>query len=264
MTEPPVLLRAESIQRTYRLARRGTGRRQLREALRGVDVELDGGRTLGIVGESGSGKSTLARILTGLDAPTAGTVRIDGREVDFRHPRRLGWMRREIQMVFQDPATSLDPRMTVGQSIAEPLECLRVEGDHDRRIDEVLEEVDLGSWARRRYPHELSGGQQQRVAIARAVAARPRILVGDEPVSALDVAVRLQILDLLRNLVRSHGMALILISHDLGVVRYLCDEVSVLHEGLVVEHGPVSRVFSAPAHGYTRRLMEAVPRLPSG
>ena len=262
MTER-MLVTAESIHRVYRLPRTGLfGPRGRREALRGVDVSLESGGTLGIVGESGSGKSTLARILAGLDAPSSGTVTVAGRTVDARRPRRLGWLRHEVQMIFQDPATSLDPRMTVERCIREPLECLGIEGDHDRRIDEVLAEVELGGWARRRLPHQLSGGQQQRVAIARAIAADPRVLVGDEPVSALDVGVRLQILDLLRRLVDERRMALVLISHDLGVVRYLCRDVAVLHEGVVVEHGPTARVFSAPAHDYTRRLVAAVPHLP--
>lgn len=261
MNNLPVLA-ASAIHRTYRLPRTGPGHRRHRDALRGVDVAVGGGETLGIVGESGSGKSTLARILAGLDAPTAGTVNFAGRAVDARHPRRLRWLRREVQMIFQDPATSLDPRMTVERSIGEPLECLGIEGDHGGRIDEVLDEVELGGWAKSRLPHQLSGGQQQRVAIARAIAAGPSVLIGDEPVSALDVGVRLQILDLLRRLVEERRMALVLISHDLGVVRYLCRDVSVLREGVVVEHGPTDRVFSAPSDVYTRRLVAAVPRLP--
>lgn len=256
------LLTARSIHRTYRLPRTGFGReRGRREALRGVDVTVTRGGTLGIVGESGSGKSTLARILAGLDAPSSGQVMFGGRNVDARRPRELGWLRREVQMIFQDPAASLDPRMTVERIIREPMECLRIEGDHGRRIDEVLAEVELGAWARRRLPHQLSGGQQQRVAIARAIAAGPSVLIGDEPVSALDVGVRLQILELLRRLVDEHRMALVLISHDLGVVRHLCTDVSVLRAGVVVEHGPADRVLSAPAHEYTRRLVSAVPRL---
>lgn len=256
------LLRVEDLRREYALPRTTLrGPRPVRHALDGVSLELHPGQTLGIVGESGSGKSTLARILAGLDAPTSGTVAVQGRAVDARRPRMLDWLRREVQMVFQDPASSLDPRMTVGRIVDEPLACMRWDGDHDRRIDEVLEVVGLGSWARRRLPHELSGGQQQRVAIARAIAPGPRLLIGDELVSALDVTVRREILELLCRLRDSGAMSLVLVSHDLGVVDFLCTDVVVLRAGRLVESGTVARVFSAPREDYTRRLIEAVPRL---
>jgi len=165
--------------------------------------------------------------------------------------------------VLQDPLSSLDPRMTVASIIREPLICLRIDEHHDRRIAEVLEQVDLPTSVRNRYPHEFSGGQQQRIAIARAIAPRPRLLVGDEPVSALDVSVRVQILDLLRTLADDLGLTLVLISHDLGVVRYLCDELVVLHDGVIVERGATTELLQAPTDPYTQELVAAVPRLAS-
>ncbi len=221
------------------------------------------GSSLGIVGESGSGKSTLVRILLGLDKATSGEVRYRGRPIEPGKPRPLRWYRREAQIVLQDPLSSLDPRMTIASIIREPLVCLDVDEDHDARISEVLIAVGLDPEWRSRYPHEFSGGQQQRIAIARAVAPRPRLLVGDEPVSALDVSVRVQILDLLRRLADEYDLTLVLVSHDLGVVRYLCDDVMVLRSGEVVERGRTEAVFSSPQHEYTRSLLAAVPRLPT-
>ncbi len=231
-------------------------------AVDGVDIALAEGGSLGIVGESGSGKSTLVRILLGLDRATAGTVHYRGRPITPGRPRALRWFRREAQVVMQDPLSSLDPRMTIASIIREPLVCLRVAGDHDARTAEVLADVGIDPAWRSRYPHELSGGQQQRIAIARALAPRPRLLVGDEPVSALDVSVRIQILDLLRRLAAEYDLTLILVSHDLGVVRYLCEDVMVLRDGVAVEQGPTAEVFAAPRAEYTKALLAAVPRLP--
>jgi ABC-type microcin C transport system duplicated ATPase subunit YejF len=262
MTGGPLLV-GRDLSRTYRLARTSiVGSRAQRRALDGVDVELAERGTLGIVGESGSGKSTLVRILLGLDRATRGTVTYRGRPIAPGRPSSLRWFRREVQVVFQDPLSSLDPRMSVDAIVREPLECLGVEGDHDARIVEVLDAVDVDPSTRFRYPHEFSGGQQQRIAIARALAPRPRVLVGDEPVSALDVSVRAQILDLIRHLVAQFDLTLVLVSHDLGVVRSLCDDVVVLHEGRIVERGETDEVFRRPAHDYTQRLLAAVPRLP--
>jgi peptide/nickel transport system ATP-binding protein len=261
MTEP--LLTASGIHRRYPLPRTSLfGARAVRTALGGVDLELEEGGSLGIVGESGSGKSTLVRILLGLDHASEGTVTYRGRTITPGRPRDLRWFRREAQIVLQDPLSSLDPRMTVASIIREPLVCLDVPGDHEARIAEVLDAVGLDPAWRRRYPHEFSGGQQQRIAIARAIAPRPALLVGDEPVSALDVSVRIQILDLLRRLADEFHFSLILVSHDLGVVHYLCDDVIVLREGVVVERGPTPHVFAAPSHPYTQALLRAVPQLP--
>jgi peptide/nickel transport system ATP-binding protein len=262
VTEP--LLVADGIHRTYRLPRTSLlGPRAERHALRGVDLEVERGSSVGIVGESGSGKSTLVRILLGLDRATAGEIRYRGMPIVPGSPRRLRWFRSEAQVVLQDPLSSLDPRMTVDSIIREPLVCLDVEGDHHRRVDEVLRAVGLEPAMRTRYPHEFSGGQQQRIAIARAIAPRPAVLVGDEPVSALDVTVRIQILDLLRQLADEYELSLVLVSHDLGVVRYLCDDVVVLRDGDVVERGTSAQVFRTPSHPYTAALLRAVPRLPA-
>jgi len=258
------LLTASGLCRYYVLPRRTLSEpRPVLRALDGVDLELAEGGSLGIVGESGSGKSTLVRILLGLDQATAGTVHYRGRPIVPGRPRPLRWFRREAQVVLQDPLSSLDPRMTVASIVREPLVCLDVPGDHDARIAEVLSAVGLDPEWRRRYPHEFSGGQQQRIAIARAIAPRPTLLVADEPVSSLDVSVRVQILDLLQQLAADYRLSLILVSHDLGVVRYLCDDVLVLRDGLAVERGRTESVFATPTHPYTRALLEAVPRLPA-
>ncbi len=261
MTE--ALMTGNALRRVYPLPRTSLfGPRAVRVALDGVDVAIPEGGSLGIVGESGSGKSTLVRILLGLDRATAGTVTYRGRPIAPGGPRSMRWFRREAQIVLQDPLSSLDPRMTIASVIREPLVCLDVPGDHDTRIGEVLDAVGLDPSWRSRYPHEFSGGQQQRIAIARAIAPRPKLLVGDDPVSALDVSVRVQILDLLRRLADEYELTLVLVSHDLGVVNYLCDDVMVLHDGVAVEQGPTSRVVTSPEHDYTRALLAAVPRLP--
>ncbi len=258
-----VLLAADDVHRVYRLPRTSLfGPRAERHAVVGVSLAVAAGETLGIVGESGSGKSTLARILLGLDQATRGVVTFGGRPVAPGRPHELRWFRRDVQIVFQDPLSSLDPRMTVADIVAEPLVGLDVGGSHEQRVAEVLSSVGIDPDTRNRYPHEFSGGQQQRIAIARALAPHPRVLVADEPVSSLDVSVRAQILDLLSSLVEQFRLALVLVSHDLGVIHSLCDRVLVLHDGQVVEEGATEEVFAAPADPYTRRLLAAVPRLP--
>jgi peptide/nickel transport system ATP-binding protein len=257
------LLVARHIHRVYRLPRTTLfGPRAERHALSGVSVEVGAGDTIGIVGESGSGKSTLARILLGLDKATSGTVTYLGRPVEPGRPSELRWFRRDVQIVFQDPLSSLDPRMHVADIVAEPLVGLDVPGSHAERVVEVLEAVGIDPSTRDRYPHEFSGGQQQRIAIARAIAPNPDVLVADEPVSALDVSVRAQILDLLKRLVDEFHLSLVLVSHDLGVIHSLCDRVMVLHGGRCVEEGSTVGVFADPQDPYTRKLLAAVPRLP--
>jgi peptide/nickel transport system ATP-binding protein len=225
-------------------------------ALRGVSFDVEAGQRFGIVGESGSGKSTLVRLLAALDKPTSGTVSFQGKRIDNLPERRLGFLRSELQIVFQDPMGSLDPRMRVRDIISEPLG--RREPD---RVAELLAAVGLPVDAAQRYPHQFSGGQRQRISIARALAPNPSVLIADEPVSALDVSVRGQILDLLASLVDQFALTLIFVSHDLGVVRHVCDRVAVMRRGEIVELGDVGQVYDAPRHEYTRELLEAAPNL---
>ena len=232
-------------------------------AVDAVDLDVAAGQAVGVVGESGSGKSTLARAILGLVAAQAGTVEWRGQPVGRSDAASLRRMRREAQIVFQDPVGSLDPRMTVEESVAEALTALAgpLPGtERAARVAEVLDEVGLGPGFGNRYPHELSGGQCQRAAIARAIVARPRLLVCDEATSALDVSVQAQIVNLLAGLQRRHGLALLFISHNLAVVRHLCDAVVVLHAGRVVERASRDALFGTPQHPYTQALLAAVPR----
>ena len=232
-------------------------------ALRGVSFDLRTGRNLGVVGESGCGKSTLARAVMGLEAPTRGSVRVLGTDVaTVDHPRQRH-LRRHFQMVFQDPFGSLDPRRKVARIVAEPLALERVGREESReRVVEVLEAVGLKASDTGKYPHEFSGGQRQRIAIARALVTRPALIVADEPVSALDVSVQAQVLNLLEDLREEFGVTYMLISHDLAVVQYVCEEVMVMNAGTVVEHGRTDDIFAAPRHEYTRMLLDAVLPLP--
>lgn len=231
-------------------------------ALDAVDLTLEEGHSLGVIGESGSGKSTLVRLLLGLDTPTSGSVHIDGREVDASaSARSLRWLRRDTGIVFQDPYASLDPRMSVGRIVGEPLWALGIPGDRRARVRDVLTQVGLDAAAADRFPHEFSGGQRQRIALARAIAHRPRLLVGDEPLSALDVTVRAQILGLFDRLRQDEGMTIIMVSHDIGVVQNLCDRVVVMKDGRIVERGETSSVLRAPEADYTRALLAAIPSI---
>ncbi|GIG23927.1 ABC transporter ATP-binding protein [Cellulomonas denverensis] len=230
-------------------------------ALDGVDLAVHAGGSVGIVGESGSGKSTLLRLLLGLDSPTSGTVRFRGETLNRRDRGLLRRLRQDVQVVFQDPRSSLDPRMSVGAAVAEPLRSLRVPGDHRARVAEVLLAVGLDPEVAGRYPAQFSGGQRQRIAIARALAPSPSVLIADEPVSALDVSVRAQVVGLLDQLRIDQGLTLVLVSHDIGIVGRLCEQTVVLHHGRVVEQGGTAQVLAQPAQAYTRRLLAAVPRL---
>ncbi|MEP7331926.1 MAG: ATP-binding cassette domain-containing protein [Terracoccus sp.] len=229
-------------------------------ALRGVSFEVAQGERFGIVGESGCGKSTLLRIISGLDHATSGTVQVEGTDLTGRSDRRLRFLRARLQLVFQDPMSSLDPRMRVRDIIAEPLVAQGL-GPSRERVGELLEAVGLRPDAADRYPHQFSGGQRQRISIARALAPRPQILVADEPVSALDVSVRAQVLNLIADLVDELDLTLVFVSHDLSVVRHVCDRVAVMHEGEIVEMGPVADVYDHPQHPYTRQLIAAIPTL---
>jgi ABC-type oligopeptide transport system ATPase subunit len=229
-------------------------------ALRGVSFDVEHGEHFGIVGESGCGKSTLLRIISGLDQATSGTVMVEGTDITALPERRLRFLRERLQLVFQDPMGSLDPRMRVRDIVAEPL-VAQGRGGLQTRVEELLEAVGLPREAADRYPHQFSGGQRQRISIARALAPRPKIIVADEPVSALDVSVRAQVLNLLADLVDELSLTLVFVSHDLSVVRHVCDRVAVLHEGRIVETGPTEEVYENPQHPYTRKLIAAVPTL---
>ncbi|MFD6446316.1 dipeptide ABC transporter ATP-binding protein [Promicromonospora sp. NPDC060204] len=287
-SDPGPLIRVEDVTRTY------TSRGETVHALRGVSLEVREGQRFGIVGESGSGKSTLLRIISGLDRATSGRLTSAGVDLSPADtgpadtdsagsaasgrarfgggptaPPDLGDLRAALQLVFQDPYGSLDPRMTVGDIVAEPLlnpanvrdGGPRTPAARREAVREMLDAVGLPLDAAERYPHQFSGGQRQRIAIARALVCRPRILVADEPVSALDVSVRRQVLDLLARLADEYALTLLLVSHDLGVVRHVCDQVAVMHDGLIVEQGPTAQVYDDPAHEYTRRLRAATPLL---
>ncbi|WP_394278937.1 ABC transporter ATP-binding protein [Microbacterium sp.] len=255
------LIRGRGLTRRYPAPRtRLFEPRRFTTALEDADVDVREGTALGIIGESGSGKSTLVRLLLGLDTPTDGTVEFGGRNVDATaSATSLHWLRRETGIVFQDPYASLDPRMDIGRIVGEPLWALGIEGDRRARVREVLDDVGLPADAADRYPHEFSGGQRQRIALARALVHRPRVLVGDEPLSALDVTVRAQILDLIRELRSRDGLTLVMVSHDIGVVQNLCDDVIVMKDGRIVEEGPTEKVLLHPQVAYTRRLLASIP-----
>jgi len=229
-------------------------------AVDGVSLSVPPGRVLAIVGESGCGKSTLGRLLLRLIEPDSGTLSFDGEDVLTMRPGALRAKRREMQLIFQDPFASLDPRMNVEAAITEPLILHRLHRGRERaRVAELLERVGLRPELARRWPHEFSGGQRQRIAIARALASEPRLIIGDEPVSALDVSVQAQVVNLLGDLIRDLGLTFILISHDLGVVRQIADQVAVMYLGQIVEQGPAEQMFHNPRHPYTRALLAAVP-----
>jgi ABC-type glutathione transport system ATPase component len=229
-------------------------------ALRGVSLEVRAGERFGIVGESGCGKSTLLRILAGLDRATSGQVVVEGTDITRLPERRLRFLRESMQLVFQDPMSSLDPRMRIRDIIAEPL-VAQGHPASGERVAQLLDDVGLSADAADRYPHQFSGGQRQRISIARALAPGPRILVADEPVSALDVSVRAQVLNLISDLVDELSLTLIFVSHDLSVVKHVCDRVAVMNQGRIVETGPTAEVYAAPAHPYTRKLVSAIPTL---
>ena len=239
----------------------GSHGRQAVKAVDGVDLDVGAGATLGIVGESGCGKSTLGRLLLRLIEPTAGQVRFDGEDILAMNASALRRVRRRMQMVFQDPFSSLNPRMTVGSALAEPLSLHRVvpAGQRRDRVAELLDMVGLAPDHAGRFPHEFSGGQRQRIGIARALAVEPRLIIGDEPVSALDVSIQAQIINLLKGLQRQLDLTLIVIAHDLAVVKHISDRVAVMYLGQVVELADTADLFHAPRHPYTRALLSAIP-----
>jgi peptide/nickel transport system ATP-binding protein len=261
-TEDEPAVRVRDLTRIYHRGRTSLfGPRREIPALQGVSFDIAPGERFGIVGESGSGKSTLLRLLCGLDSPTSGSAEVAGTQLAGARERDLGRLRDQVQIVFQDPHSSLDPRMRVRDVIAEPL---RRAGDVRRtKVTEMLTAVGLPADAADRYPHQFSGGQRQRIAIARALITEPRILLADEAVSALDVSVRAQVLNLLADLVAAYALTLVFVSHDLNVIRHLCTTVAVMQSGRILECGPTEEVYAQPRHPYTRRLIGALPQLHS-
>jgi ABC-type glutathione transport system ATPase component len=269
------LLEARNLRKTFSapagafamgISRSNSGARTGVTAVDDVNLELAAGETLAIVGESGSGKTTLARMLLRLIEPDSGELLIEGRDFLAARGAELRTLRREMQMIFQDPFASLDPRMRVGTIVGEPLEIHEPQlsrAERRARVVEILRAAGLGEDALARYPHEFSGGQRQRIGIARALVLRPRLVVADEPVSALDVSVGAQILELLQNLQRDFALTYLLISHSLPVVAQLATRIAVMQGGRIVETGPASQMLSAPTHPYTRSLIAAIPALPT-
>jgi peptide/nickel transport system ATP-binding protein len=263
--EVPPLLQVTGLVRDYRLPRpHPFARPQRHRVLHGIDLAMADGMSLGIVGESGSGKSTLARTVLALERPQAGSVRLQGVDLFALSRTGLRAARRHVQAVFQDPYGSLDPRQSVQSIVAEPIAALEPatsRAERRERVAAMLAAVGLPSSASGQFPHEFSGGQRQRIAIARALVTHPALIVADEPVSALDVSVQAQVLNLMLDLRERLGISWLFISHDLGVVRVVTERVVVLRDGRIVEEGPTTRVLSAPDHPYTRALVAAMPRV---
>jgi peptide/nickel transport system ATP-binding protein/oligopeptide transport system ATP-binding protein len=258
------LIQVRNLRKYFAITRGIIFQRQIGAVKAVDDVSFDvlAGETLGIVGETGCGKSTTARLLVRLLDPTSGQILFDGEDVAQRKGDTLKALHREVQMIFQDPYSSLNPRKTVGSIIAEPFAIhglLRGEGERKKRVQELMDRVGLNPEHYNRYPHEFSGGQRQRIGVARAIALEPRLLVADEPVSALDVSIQAQVLNLLRGLQREMGLTLIFIAHDLSVVRHMCDRVAVMYLGKLVEVAPSEALYGFPRHPYTGALLSSVP-----
>jgi len=263
MSTAAALVRLTDIRKAYPLPRASPLAPQRHvHAVNGVSLDIRAGDSLGVVGESGCGKSTLARLVMALEPPDSGSVTFAGQQLNALSPQALRAARRDFQMVFQDPYGSLDPRMTVERTVAEPLDALETLSRAERRdrVGAALATVGLRDGDRGKYPHEFSGGQRQRIAIARALITRPKLIVADEAVSALDVSVQAQVLNLMADLQQRHGVTYLFISHNLAVVDHLCTRVAVMYLGRVVEAGATATVFARPAHPYTQALLAALPQ----
>lgn len=258
----PHLLSVENLRRTYRSGGGWLGSPELvTRAVAGLSFTVAPGETLGLVGESGSGKSTVGRLVLQLEKPDSGRIVFDGTDLTALTPGELKPFRKHVQVVFQDPYAALNPRMRVGEFVAEPMVVHGVGAASEReaRVEELFRTVGLNPDFMNRYPHEFSGGQRQRIGIARAIALNPRFLVADEPITALDVSIQAQIINLFQDLQQQMGLALLFIAHDLSMVRYLCQRVAVMLRGKIVEMGPTEAIFSNPLHPYTQALISAVP-----
>lgn len=258
MTAPVVI---EHLFKTY-TRRRFIGKNVEKTVLHDVSLTLEEDHVLGLVGESGCGKSTLCKVLLGIEKPTAGTVLANGKNVAKISKSEFKKLRRVMQVVYQDPYSSLDPRMNVRQLLSEPLDIHGLKKDSEERkafLSELLKAVGLSESQLERYPHEFSGGQRQRINIARALALDPKILVADEPVSALDVSVQAQILNLLKEIKKSRRLSMLFVTHDFAVARFLCDDIAVMYKGRIVERAPAEALFTNPQHPYTEALLSAVP-----
>ncbi len=260
MTE---LLKVENLQKHFPVSSGflGIGKKRTVAAVSGVSFVIHEGETLGIVGESGSGKTTVSKVVLGLEEPTGGSVQWQGTEVAGESERRLRWFRQSVQAVFQDPFSALSPRQRVGDIIGEPL--LFVPGmkkrDREQRVEEVMEQVGISPALRKRFPHEFSGGQRQRVAIARALTVKPKLIILDEPVSALDLSIRAQVLNLLKDLQETLGVSFLFIAHDLSVVEYMSHRVAVMYLGKIVEIAPADELYKRATHPYSKALVAAIP-----
>lgn len=264
MVETKPLLEVKGLVKYFKVTRRD-GLRSIKEtvhAVDGIDILVNQGETVGLVGESGCGKSTAGRAILRLLEPTSGSIELEGADVMKLRGEELRKMRRKMTIVFQDPFAALDPRMMIGDIVAEPLMAHNICKTRSEGIDRartLLTTVGLRPEFVSRYPHEFSGGQRQRIGIARAIATDPKLLILDEPISALDISIRAQILNLLEDLQTSHGLSYLFIAHDLSVVRHICDRVSVMYMGIIVEEGPSNQLFAVPKHPYTQALLASVP-----